>query len=112
MPARAPKPTALTNRIATITGWKERHTTITARAGQPGGKALLFEPVLATVDLLEVLLGDAQRRAVVHHPASGHADDAVREAPRQLDVVDIDDHREAVRLRQGLHQAHDLDRSL
>ncbi len=25
MPASAPKPTALTNRMATITGWNERH---------------------------------------------------------------------------------------
>ena len=30
-PASAPKPTALTNRMATITGWKERHTAMTPR---------------------------------------------------------------------------------
>ncbi len=34
MPASAPKPTALTNRIATITGWNERAATIRRRAGQ------------------------------------------------------------------------------
>ncbi len=34
MPASAPKPTALTNRIATITGWKLRHSAINQRAGQ------------------------------------------------------------------------------
>ena len=34
IPASAPKPTALTNRIATITGWNERQPTMRRRAGQ------------------------------------------------------------------------------
>ena len=34
MPASAPKPTAFTKMIATITGWKVRQSAITARAGQ------------------------------------------------------------------------------
>ena len=34
MPASAPKPTALTKMMATITGWKERHGDQTRRAGQ------------------------------------------------------------------------------
>ncbi len=34
MPASAPKPTALTNRMATITGWNERAMTMMVRAGQ------------------------------------------------------------------------------
>ena len=33
MPASAPKPTAFTHRMATITGWNERAVTMTARAG-------------------------------------------------------------------------------
>ena len=35
MPASAPKPTALTNRIATITGWNERHSAMSS-ARRPG----------------------------------------------------------------------------
>ena len=35
MPASAPKPTALTNRMATMTGWNERHSAISA-ARRPG----------------------------------------------------------------------------
>ena len=34
MPANAPNPTALTKRIATMTGWNERAATINSRAGQ------------------------------------------------------------------------------
>ncbi|MNC85621.1 hypothetical protein D3C83_12310 [compost metagenome] len=34
MPASAPNPTAFTKTIATMTGWKERHTTISSRAPQ------------------------------------------------------------------------------
>lgn len=34
MPASAPKPTALTNRMATITGRRARHSATSARAGQ------------------------------------------------------------------------------
>ncbi|MCY1519737.1 hypothetical protein D9M68_544980 [compost metagenome] len=33
MPASAPKPTALTNRMATMTGCRARHSATTARAG-------------------------------------------------------------------------------
>ena len=34
MPASAPKPTAFTNRIATITGWNERQSAMKTRVGQ------------------------------------------------------------------------------
>jgi hypothetical protein len=57
----------------------------------------------------QLTVGEAGRRAVEHDFATGQADHAIGKAPRQLDVVHVDQDRDLV-MRGGIaQQGDDLD---
>src|SRR5262249_44117960 len=80
------------------------------RRAAPARRSL--EPPLAAVDLQEVCLRQRLRRAVEDDLALAHADDAVGEAARQLDVVHVDDDRDIALAGGDSDQLYDLDRGL
>src|SRR6185312_4448591 len=74
-------------------------------------QTLSIQPSFAAVDLLQMRNLERLRRAVEHDAALAHADNPVGVAFRKLDVVDVDDYRNAARCRLLGHQLHDLHRS-
>src|SRR6266511_2318752 len=71
-----------------------------------------LEPALAPVNLQQAGVFQRLRRAVEHDLPLRHADDTIGKAPSQIDVVDIDDHRNISLAGAARDQFHDLDRSL
>ena len=71
-----------------------------------------LQPVLAAVDGLQRCVGSWPGGPSKTILPPGHADDAVGEALRQLDVVHVDDHRDAALAGDVGEQLHDLDRGL
>src|SRR6185503_772800 len=70
--------------------------------------SLLLQPVLAAVNRLQVIVGEAVGWAIVDHASTRHADNVRGEALRERHVVNIEDHRNAPALGQRDQQLHDL----
>ena len=65
MPASAPKPTALTNRIATITGWNERAATMISRAGQVAHAGIRLRAATRPIGSASTMPSALARTAIV-----------------------------------------------
>ena len=90
-------------------------------AGERGERSVMWvrgvcasplEPAFAAVDLQQVFVLQCPRRAVEHDFSFRHADDAIGEAPGQIDVMDVDDDRDVALSGAAGDQLHDLDRGL
>src|SRR5262245_11885390 len=63
----------------------------------PWGRAVVvgsLEQTFAAVNLQQARIFECARRPIEHDLAFRHADNAIGEAPSQIHVVNIDDHRD------------------
>src|SRR5215218_8222176 len=96
-------PRAATSRLAS-TSWAEKQYARPQRS-RP-------QPVFAAVYRRQLRVAEPGGHTVVDDAATGHADDAIGKAPREFNVVHVDDDRNAFGSTEFAHEGHDFDRGL